>query len=159
LSEASEILKLKKEAPLEGDGCPRGAGALGEGQEEAQVEEAQPKKRKMVLKIKLPETVIEAMKLMPYPNRRHTTGRPDRPHDTRQQRIGGLYMNRRQDGCGGADPTRYMKFHMSNIICVYIPQEPKCLFSTCLLLDVIDETSLLLNGCICFMPVNRRFDI
>jgi hypothetical protein len=34
--------------------------------EEARVEEAQPKKRKMVLKTKLPETVIEAMKLRPY---------------------------------------------------------------------------------------------
>jgi len=34
---------------------------------------------------------------------------PGSAHDTRQPRIGGPYMNRRQDGCGGADPTRYMK--------------------------------------------------
>ena len=30
----------------------------------------------------------------------------------------------------------------------------QCLFTTCLLLLGVDETSLLLNGCICFMPVN-----
>jgi hypothetical protein len=44
---------------------------------------------------------------------------PGSAHDTRQPRIGGPSMNRRQDGCGGADPTRYMKFHI--LLYIHIP--------------------------------------
>ncbi|XP_066378890.1 uncharacterized protein [Miscanthus floridulus] len=74
LSEASEILKLKKEAfgatrLWREMGIP---GALErwvkarEEEEAKQAEEArQPKKRKMVVKTKLPKTVIDVMKLQP----------------------------------------------------------------------------------------------